>query len=181
MQELEDIKKIRRQLGLTQSQLARKAGVSQSLIAKIESGRLDPAYSRTQRIFLTLKQLAEAEKPKVKDVMNRKVLRARPDQKPLSLIRKMRELGISQIPVFDRDHPIGLVTESTLLEKTIDRDIRELSIRDVMGDSPPTVGPDTDLDIVSNLLKYFPLVLVMKKGKVRGLVTKSDILGKTFG
>jgi len=34
--ELEEVKKIRKKLGLTQTELANRAGVSQSLIAKIE-------------------------------------------------------------------------------------------------------------------------------------------------
>ncbi|MFQ5647816.1 MAG: helix-turn-helix transcriptional regulator, partial [Candidatus Aenigmatarchaeota archaeon] len=42
MQEITEIRKIRKKLGLTQSQLAQEARVSQSLIAKIEAGKLDP-------------------------------------------------------------------------------------------------------------------------------------------
>ncbi len=38
---LEDIAKRRHQLGLKQSELAKAAGVSQSLIAKLEAGTID--------------------------------------------------------------------------------------------------------------------------------------------
>ena len=48
------IGKLRRQLGLTQKELARKAGVSQSLIAKVESGLIDPAYSKVVQLFQAL-------------------------------------------------------------------------------------------------------------------------------
>ncbi|MBI2079314.1 helix-turn-helix domain-containing protein, partial [Candidatus Micrarchaeota archaeon] len=37
---------LRRKLGITQKELAKLAGVSQSLIAKIEMGKIDPAYSK---------------------------------------------------------------------------------------------------------------------------------------
>jgi DNA-binding transcriptional regulator YiaG len=40
------LKKIRVQLGITQSELAKAAGVSQSLIAKLESGLVDPPSAR---------------------------------------------------------------------------------------------------------------------------------------
>ena len=55
--ELEEIKKIRKKLELTQTELADRAGVSQSLIAKIEAGRIDPTYSKTKKIFAALSDL----------------------------------------------------------------------------------------------------------------------------
>ncbi|MHA1431033.1 MAG: helix-turn-helix domain-containing protein, partial [Candidatus Freyarchaeota archaeon] len=47
----EDIKRLRKKVGLTQTELAEKAGVSQSLIARIESGSVDPRLSTLQRIL----------------------------------------------------------------------------------------------------------------------------------
>ena len=38
MSELEEIKRIRKKLGISQTELANRAQVSQSLIAKVESG-----------------------------------------------------------------------------------------------------------------------------------------------
>ena len=54
---LEEISKRRRVLGLSQKQLARLAGVSQSLIAKVEAGKTEPSYLRTKSIFDTLEKL----------------------------------------------------------------------------------------------------------------------------
>ncbi|MDG6910121.1 MAG: helix-turn-helix domain-containing protein, partial [Nitrososphaerota archaeon] len=39
------LKKIRTELGFTQGRLAKEAGVSQSIVAKIEAGSVDPTYS----------------------------------------------------------------------------------------------------------------------------------------
>ena len=44
------LKRTRLQLGLTQTAFAKQAGVSQSLVTKIESGKLDPKYSTVIRI-----------------------------------------------------------------------------------------------------------------------------------
>src|SRR5256885_10717153 len=48
---LGEIPKKRKELGLTQSRLALSAGVSQSIIAKIEAGSVDPSYFVVQKLF----------------------------------------------------------------------------------------------------------------------------------
>ena len=55
--ELSEIKKIRKNLGLTQTDLSKRANVSQSLIAKIEAGKIDPTFTKTKKIFETLNDL----------------------------------------------------------------------------------------------------------------------------
>src|SRR3989442_5090468 len=59
---LGEIPKKRKELGLTQSRLAVSAGVSQSIIAKIEAGSVDPSYSVVQRLFSALER-AGVESP----------------------------------------------------------------------------------------------------------------------
>jgi predicted transcriptional regulator len=49
--ELEEIKKLRRKLGIGQKELAGLANVSQSLIAKIESKKIEPTYNKVRKIF----------------------------------------------------------------------------------------------------------------------------------
>ncbi len=56
--ELSEIKHLRKKFGLTQSQLAKLSGVSQSLIAKIEADRIDPTFSKAQKIFEAIKMSA---------------------------------------------------------------------------------------------------------------------------
>ena len=52
--EIKDITRRRKILGLTQNKLARQANVSQSLVAKIETGRVDPSYSKMMKILIAL-------------------------------------------------------------------------------------------------------------------------------
>jgi len=54
---LEEIAKKRRMLGLKQAEIAKLAGVSQSLIAKLESGKIDSSYTKVKTIFDTLERL----------------------------------------------------------------------------------------------------------------------------
>ncbi len=51
----EEIRRYRISLGLTQSELARRAKVSQSLIARIESGEIDPRVSTLKKILNCLR------------------------------------------------------------------------------------------------------------------------------
>ena len=47
-----------------------------------------------------------------------------------------------------------------------------------MGDAPPVVSKNTSISAVSELLRHLPIVMVAEKGKLIGVVTKSDLLGK---
>ena len=53
---VEEIKVIRKNLDLTQEELSRLSGISQSLIARIEAGTVDPSFSKAERIFSALEK-----------------------------------------------------------------------------------------------------------------------------
>ena len=175
--ELSEIKSLRKKLGLSQSQLARLSNVSQSMVAKIEAGRLDPAFSKALRIFSALNSLAHAKEVKAKDVMNKKIISLAPDDTVKDAVSKMQKHEISQLPVIDRHIVIGIVSEATLLDAVVNNKSAAL-VTEVMADAPPTVSEDATITVVSNLLKYFSVVLVVSKGKLVGLITKADVLGK---
>lgn len=172
--DLDEIKIIRKKLGLTQTELAKKANVSQSLIAKIESGRIDPTYSKAKKIFDTLTQLTKKTEVKAGDIMNKKVITVKPTDLVKDVIKKMKKYEISQVPVMDK-HIIGLVSETTILNNM--KKINS-SVRDIMESAPPIISKETGIDIVTNLLKFFPVVLVLDNGRLEGLIAKSDILSK---
>ena len=57
----EELRLLRIRAGLTQAELAKKAGVSQSLIARIESGKVNPRVSTLMRIYQALEEFMEDE------------------------------------------------------------------------------------------------------------------------
>ena len=63
------IRKIRKQLDMTQHALSKEIGISQSMVAKIESGRLDPTYSYVKKIEEALSRLTKHEEKEAKDIM----------------------------------------------------------------------------------------------------------------
>ena len=176
--ELSEIKQIRKSLGLTQSELAKKANVSQSLIAKIESGKIDPTFTKTKKIFETLNYMEKKEEIKAEEVMNAKIISVSPKDDIKDSISKMKKFGISQMPVIDEHKAIGLISESTLLDALMTN--KGKKVEDIMEEAPPTVSKTASIRVISSLLHHYPMVLVSDSGKLIGLITKADLLAKLY-
>ena len=176
--ELDEIKKIRKKLGMTQTELANRAGVSQSLIAKIESGRIDPTYTKTKKIFAALSDLEKKEEVKAEQIMTSKLISVSSDDSIKEAIERMKKFQISQLPVIDSHKLVGLVSESTILDALLNSKANQ--VNEIMQEAPPIVSKTTSIQLVSNLLKHYPLIAVAQEGKLIGLITKSDLLGKLY-
>ncbi len=176
--ELKDIKRLRKQHGLTQAELAKLAGVSQSLIAKIESGQLDPTYSRAKSIFLVLETLGKEKELQAKEIMVAKVIGCSPASSVTDAVRKMHQHGISQLPVIKDQHVLGLVSESIVLEMITQpkQDMASATIAEVMQEAPPIISVHTRASAVTALLRHFPIIIVRQKDKIAGVITKADML-----
>ncbi len=178
--DLSVVRKMRKQIGINQTQLAREAGVSQSLIARIESGKVDPTYSKTRDIFIALEKMGRGKILIARDIMNRKIVSIRPNASLRETAALMRRKGISQIPVIDNDVIVGSLSEKTIIEsvahgKSIDN-LSLVPVRDVMSDAFPTIDESAPVSMVSLLLEYNSAILVTKKGKTLGIITKADLL-----
>jgi len=178
--ELEEIGRRRRLLSLSQKELAKLSGVSQSMIAKIESGRISPSYQKTKSIFDSLENLERRNELKAKDVSHGKVVGVQAHDPVAKGVRVMRETGFSQLPVFSGSQVIGSLTEKIILQKLMltpnPEELSKLPIEKIMDEAFPTVSEETPLPMVSALLQYEPAVLVARKGRVLGIVTKADLL-----
>ena len=176
--ELNEIKQIRKRSGLTQSQLAKFAGVSQSLIAKIESERIDPTYSKTVKIFDALEQKKKKNEVKAGSMIHKKIVSVSSDKKIKDVIETMKKHAISQLPVVDGGKLVGLVSESIILDSLMSK--KGNTVKDIMEDAPPVVSIKTSIEVVSNLLRHFPIVVVGKSGELKGIITKSDLLKQVY-
>jgi predicted transcriptional regulator len=174
----EDFKKLRLELGLTQHDLATRAGVSQPLIARIESGDVDPRLSTLHKIFNTF-DAARKEKVLVRNVMHSPIIHTTSDSSLENAVRILEEHGFSQMPVIDGGVPVGSISTDQIVASMTDQDIKKVShllVRNIMGESFPTVSLTTDANTVSRILEKNPAVLVLEKGVVVGMVTKHDIM-----
>lgn len=175
MFDIKRLKEMRKKLGITQQAFAKRASVSQSLIAKIEADRIDPSYSNVLKIEQTINDLTNIREPSAQDVMNPKIIFVKPDDKVSDIVKVMRKNSISQVIVEDEGKIVGLVTEGSLLETDLSK-LQQLKTNDVMLDPPPVVSSKTKLSVLSAILTQYPLVVIQKDSRFVGVATKSDLL-----
>ncbi|MBS7608205.1 CBS domain-containing protein [Candidatus Bathyarchaeota archaeon] len=176
---LDEIARKRKLLGLTQKQLAKIAGVSQSFIAKIESGKIDPAYSKVKAIFDVLEKLELGKNHTAKEIFHKGVVGVQKNDKVAKAISLMMEHGFSQLPVFNGEKCVGCISEKTILSQvTATKDLPQVAqktVEEIMEEAPPQIDENAPLPLISSLLSVYPAVLVTKKGKVIGIITKADL------
>jgi predicted transcriptional regulator len=179
---IEEIKKRRKMLGLSQKGLAERIGVSQSLIAKIESGKVKPSYEVVKKVFELFESL---EKPKVgyaKDIKSSNVVWVSKDDKISYAVSLMFKHGFSQLPVIDKNSGmcVGSIYEKSIARKMFSLDNpKELygrRVEDVMEEQFPVVDEDTPIPVIAALLQYCQAVLTAKKGRITGIITNSDLI-----
>ncbi|VVB75014.1 Helix-turn-helix [Candidatus Tiddalikarchaeum anstoanum] len=176
--DLEIIKFLRRKSGLTQHELSKLSGLSQSYINKIENLNADPPFSVCKKLINLLEKLrSEGEKVNVKSLMT-KIKRINMNKTVKDAVILMHDLGVSQLPVTD-----GVVIVGSFSKRTIPGLIRkglkcvdELIIKDVMDQPFPMIPEDSPIQLVSNLLEYNEAVLLLNHGIFSGIITKTDLL-----
>ena len=177
---IQDIGKKRRQLGLKQAELAKMAGVSQSLIAKLESGKIDSSYTKVKTIFDVLDRIESKSKIQEGKVFNNEIVSIQKDEPLSKVVKLMKDHGYSQIPVFDGKQSVGSISEKTILRQILaGKDIAQISLLptgEIMEEAFPQISEDAPTTSISSLLQTYSAVLVTKKGKVTGIITKADLL-----
>ncbi len=171
-----ELKLARKQAGLTQVQLAAASGVSQSVIAKIETGGVDPAYSTVQKLFAALEKSAPSVKL-VREVMHRRVVTVAPSDKVMVASRKMKKLGVSQLPVVSNGKLVGLLSEDDVM-RAVEKSFatNKTNVARIMSPSPPVLSSSVPASVLPSILHHSAIVCVVDGGKLVGVVTRADLL-----
>lgn len=174
------MKRIRSQAGFTQAKLAEAAGVSQSIIAKIEAGGVDPTFSTIAAISRALSSGTAAKGKRASDVMTSPVIGVQSDVSLSKCVKTMKSHSISQMPVFSGPKMVGTVTDNQIVSLvSAASDPGEL-LREKVGDHVlpvfAVVGRDTPVEALFSLFRYMPAVLVASGDKVEGIIAKIDLL-----
>jgi len=178
--QLQEIPRRRKNLNLTQKDLALLAGVSQSMIAKIEALKVSPSYERTKKIFDVLEELERKVETKAREIASRKVIGVRRQDPVARATAVMRQTGFSQLPVLDNGFAVGSISEKSILTQIVKgENLSELSrkhVEDIMDEPFPQLDEDSPLSAILALLQYSPAVILTKKGRPSGIVTRADLL-----
>jgi predicted transcriptional regulator len=177
---IDSIKQQRQKLGITQKKLASLTGVSTSMINQIESGRSQPSYETAKKIFENLSNLeGKSSSHTAGDFCSKEIVKLKPSDTLHDAIKKMHQLSISQIPVFDSKDIVGVITEDGIvkhLASTGGLELKNAKLEDTMDSVPPIVDWNTPANVLVPLIRYSKCILVTKKLKIVGIITASDTL-----
>ena len=182
MPDLEEIPRLRKALGLTQTAIARLANVSQSTIVKIEKRQMNPSYDSVKRIMNALQaELKRQEKKALVDqIQSRKVQYVEAKIPLESAVNEMRRWKFSQMPVMHNGHPVGSISDKVInnliLSGRDPKDLARIRVDEVMEPAFPQVDSKAPVELAAGLLRHYDAVLVTAKGEVTGIVTKSDLM-----
>jgi predicted transcriptional regulator len=179
----EDIRRLRKMMGLTQKKLAEKAGVSQSLIARIEKKSVDPRLSTVRRILEALSLIKEGRI--AEDVMHSPVITVKITDTVRKAVELMHKNDVSQLPVLKENVIVGSIKETTIIHRiTRGGNIRKVlftPVYNIMEEPFITVNPSMGVDEVLSIMSSgHPAVLVIDNKKLVGIITKIDVLSSTI-
>ncbi|MBU5688462.1 MAG: CBS domain-containing protein [Candidatus Aenigmarchaeota archaeon] len=116
----------------------------------------------------------------VKDVMNPKVVVAKPQATIKEAAEIMSQLRIGCLLVMEDEKVIGIVTESDIIGKIVakKRDPERVTVDEIMTKNIISTTPDETLDeaaekMVENKIKRLP---VLDGGKLVGIITATDLI-----
>ncbi|MEN6443453.1 MAG: CBS domain-containing protein [Methanoregula sp.] len=174
----EELRSRRETLGLRQTELARRAGISQSMVARIEAGSVDPRVSTLNKIIAVFNR-TEPKKITAAQIMHAPVLAVQPLESISLAVEIFSKNNISQLPVIERGVPVGCISESVIVKAIEQQRLHKTQlfmVRDFMEPGFPTVPPDMDVETVVSILQQNHAVLVVDGRTVRGVITKHDLI-----
>jgi predicted transcriptional regulator len=178
--ELKEIRKRRERLRISQRKLANDLGISQSTIAKIESGKTNPTYRVVVQIFEHLDSVNAVNMGKAVDIASRPVVSVRLRQTVRQVVGLLQARGYKQLPVLEGNRSVGSVSERGISRRIMETNEPEAVLRRrvgaVLDDALPTVPEDLHVEGVVVLLQHAQAVLTTRRGRVTGIITNADLL-----
>ena len=173
-----EFKRRRMFLGLSQLKLSYLANLSQSIINKFESGKIDPTYSTVLKIEKALSEQETISNVKAKDIMVENIISVSEKTPIFKALESMRENDFSQLLVMEGDKLRGTIYEKSILDAIKNKkDINKIHVNEILEPCPMIIPVDYNCRDLSYIFqnRKTKFVLVGDIGEISGLITKSDL------
>ncbi|MHA2181806.1 MAG: CBS domain-containing protein [Promethearchaeota archaeon] len=178
---LSEIKPLRKKLDISQKDLADEMKLTQSTISRIESGTVDPPYSKVKNIFeyLESERISREESEKhAKDIMTRKIISIKPTSSIRDAVELMSDHGYSQLPLLEKNDNYGSITSKKIQKIITDNSTMLGAEVSLIKELPfPEVDENWNVKDISDLLVKYSAVLVKNEThNIVGIITDADFL-----
>ena len=177
---LSDIKRLRKKLNISQKTLGEKLKLSQSIISRIESGAVDPPYSKLKRIYEYLeneRKIREKSKKHAEDIMTRALHSITFNSTIRDAVDLMNKYEISQLPIIKKNLNLGSITSKKIQKSITDNpQIINMDVSLIKELPFPEIDKNWSVKDISDLLLQYPAVLVRENNDYIGIITDSDLL-----
>ncbi len=100
-----------------------------------------------------------------------------PDDNLITTYKRMRMFDVSQLPVVDDGHIVGLIDESDILLGIYeDEDSFQMKVGEVMVSDLETMPPSGEIDDIVDLFKQDKVAIIAEGDTFYGLVTRIDLI-----
>jgi predicted transcriptional regulator len=180
---LVEIRKRRVALGVPLGELARAVGRSDATLSRIERGRIRPSYELVQRILKYLEEQEGLAAPRltVRDIMNRTVVTVDASATLHVAAERMEGGAFSQLPVVSDGRAVGALSEGALLRALGHPRAHRIRVRELLEPAYPLVDEAFPAELLPALFGHYPAVLVSRRGDLKGIVTKADLIRGLHG
>lgn len=179
MPRLNELKEWRERLGLTQAHVASSIGITQSYLARIESGHANPSYKLILRIVEFYNTTENVPEDIVENRFHKGVEFVESHETLERVASLMKWKGYSQVPVFKGGASVGSVSEAMVSAKIHEvgrENAMKLQVSEVMSAPYPEIDIKSPLSLAAAMLRHVPLILVKKGQRFEGVLTRSDLL-----
>jgi predicted transcriptional regulator len=173
-----EFKQRRSYLNISQLKLAKVANISQSIITKFETGKIDPTLSTILKLEQALNEEETISNKKAKDIMIKNIKSIILKTSIQEALTIMRETDFSQLLVIEQQSIKGIITEKKILDFLIEKgDIKHFTVKEILEQTPIIIPGEylvTDLKYLFQNKKT-QCIIVGSQTSIDGIITKTDI------